>query len=95
MLAQTKGHFFWPGIKDNLKNKYKSCNECLEHAPSKHDPSYDVTPNSLNILAPNEEVSCDYMDVLGQDVLVIKDRASGHIWTSITKDKAVQTTRSL
>ena len=71
---------------------FNNCLECLEHAPSKNDPSYDVVPNELNILAANEEVLADFMDVLGEDILVIKDRASGHIWTKLTKDKTIQST---
>ena len=62
MMSQAKGCFFWPGLHDDLKEKFKQCEARLEFAPSKPDPHYDVSPNSLFSLALKEEISCDYFD---------------------------------
>ena len=92
MLQQSKGRFWWPGMREAIRNKYKSCEPCLLHAPSKPDPSYNDLPDDLTLIAPNEVISLDFVDILKRDVLVVKCHSSGFIWARLCKDKTVDTT---
>ena len=38
------------------------------------------TPMDLTVMAPNEEISLNFMDVKGKDVLVLKDKSSGFLY---------------
>ena len=38
MLQQSRGRFWWSGMREAIRTKYKSCEDCLLHAPSKPDP---------------------------------------------------------
>ena len=84
MLNLAKDHFFWPGMREELKAVYKECESCLTYASSKPEDAYDVTPEPLLLLSPNKKVSMDYMQVLDRDILLIKCKQSGHIWGRIT-----------
>merc|ERR1711954_285728 len=59
MLNLAKGRLYWPGLREKLKQLYKSCEYCLHNAFSKPTPSYEVIPSRLHILQPNELVHLD------------------------------------
>ena len=90
MISLSKGKFFWPHKKNDIKDHYKSCEECLLHAPSKPSPPHEVIPDSLQLVSPNEIVHLDYCTLGGKDILVLKDKSSGWIYARITKDKSME-----
>ena len=92
MIQLARGKFFWPSIRSELKDLYKECEECLVHSPSKPQPPYEISPSPLELLSPNETVYLDYMSILNTDILVIKDKMSGFIYSRITKDKSIAST---
>ena len=87
LLARSK--FFWPHMRADLKEVYKSCEECLINSQSKPQPAYEVTPSPLELLSPNETIYCDYLTLLNKDILVLRDKMSGYIFARITKDKSI------
>merc|ERR1712106_441961 len=89
MILLAKNKFFWPKMRTDLKNLYKSCEECLVNSASKPHPSYEVNPSPLELLSPNECIYMDYLTFCKQDVLVFRDKMSGFIWARITKDKSI------
>ena len=92
MINLSRGKFFWPSIRSDLKELYKSCEECLVHSPSKPQPPYETFPSPLKLLSPNEVVYLDYISVLNTDILEIKDKMSGFIYSIITPEKSIQST---
>merc|ERR1711954_342773 len=92
MLNLAKSKLYWPGLKDELKQLYKSCEYCLTNAISKTTPAYEVIPSSLHILQPNELVHLDYMEINGQDILVLKCNGTGWNWARMTPNKMSETT---
>ena len=92
MINLAKGTMYWPGIKEDLKLTYKSCNECLTNAISKPSSSYDIIPASLELLQPNEVIHMDYLEIGTTNILTIKCKATGWNWARITPNKTVETT---
>merc|ERR1712025_507290 len=66
MLNLAKSKLYWPGLKEDLKKVYKSCDECLTNSISKPAASYEMIPTSLQVLQPNEIVHLDYCEVHGK-----------------------------
>ena len=64
MMQLTKGHCYWPSMRDDLRTKYKTCEECLVHANSKPAPHHEITRASLELLQPNKVTHADYMTCL-------------------------------
>ena len=92
MINLAKGKCYWPSMKEELKNTYKSCEVCLENAISKPDPHYEVIPSSLELLQPNEVIHLHYMEIGKINRFVLKCKASGWNWARVTKDKTAETT---
>ena len=90
MIQIVKNSFFWPGLKTDLEATYKVCESCLLNAKEKTCNKQDTIPLDLVGMSPGEEVSLDFADILGKSVLVLKDRASGHVMAEITKDKSTK-----
>ena len=80
MVQQSKGRFWWPSMREAIRNKYKTCEPCLLHSPSEPDPAYNDLPDDLTLLAPNEIISLDFVDILKRYVFVVKCHSSGIIW---------------
>ena len=51
-----------------------------------------MIPSSLHILQPNELVHLDYMEINGQDILVLKCKGTGWNWARMTPNKTSETT---
>ena len=79
MVNIAKHSFFWPGIKKDLEGIYKGCEACLLNAKAKATKRQDTIPLDLLGMSPGEELSLDYADIMGKSVLVLKDRATGHV----------------
>ena len=60
------------------------CEACLLHSHSKPDPPYNGLPRDLTLMAPNEVISLDFMDVIKKPVLVVKDQHTRFIWARLT-----------
>ena len=75
MINLAKGKCYWPSMKEELKNTYKSCEVCLENAISKPAPHYEVIPSFLKLLQPNEIIHLDYMEIGKINILVLKCKA--------------------
>ena len=95
MINLAKGHAYWPTIKEDLRTRYKACNECLTNAISKPSPHYEVTPASLELLQPNEVVHVDFMQIGTINIFILKCKSSGWIWGRITNDKTSETARKI
>ena len=50
MINLAKGKCYWPTVKEDLRNTYKSCEVCLENAISKPAPHHKVIPSSFELL---------------------------------------------
>ena len=92
MLNLAKSKLYWPGLKEDLRRVYKSCDECLTNSISKPAASYEVIPTSMQVLQPNEIVHLDYCEVDGKDILIVKCKSTGHNWARITPNKTGETT---
>ena len=90
MKAMSRGCFFWPNIQEDLKRTFSQCQDCKRESSSKPTRAYNTTPPNLVLMAPAEEISCDFMSYGSQSILVIKDRQSGFIAAKLTKDKTTQ-----
>ena len=91
MKALARERFFWPGLQEDLHNLYKTCQACRRESASKPNTrKYNTVPRDLLELAPAEEISTDFMSYGAQDVLVIKDRATGYIAAKLCKDKTTK-----
>ena len=91
MVLQARGKFFWPNIKSEIRGKFSRCEPCLLNSPSKPDPPFNDLPNDLTMIAPNEIISLDFMDILKKSVLVVKDHHSGFICARLTPNKECKT----
>ena len=92
MINLAKGKAYWPTIKEDLRNTYKSCEVCLENAISKPAPHHKVIPSSLELMQPNEVIHIDYMEIGKTNIFILKCKSSGWTWAWITKDKTAETT---
>ena len=90
MKALARGRFFWPNYQEDIKKTFSECSDCRRESNSKPSKSYNVTPPNLILMAPGEEISCDYMSYGSQSILVIKDRMSGFVAAKLTKDKTTR-----
>ena len=91
MILQTRSKFWWPRIKEEIM-KFHQCEACLLNSPSKPNLPYNNgVPDNLTLLALNEVISLDYMDVLKTPILVVKDHYSGFVWAHVTKNKECKT----
>ena len=50
----------------------------------------DTIPLDLVGMAPGEVLSLDYANILSKNVLVLKDKATGHIMAELPKDKSTE-----
>ena len=88
MILQTRQKFWWPRIKEEIKMKFHQCEACLLNSPSKPSLPYNNgVPDDLTLLAPNECISLNYMDVMKTPILVVKDHYWGFVWARVTKMK--------
>ena len=92
MLNLAKSKLYWPGLKEDLKRIYKTCDQCLTNSISKPKASHEVIPTSMQVLQPNEVVHLDYCEVEGKDILIVKCKSTGHNWARITPNKTGETT---
>ena len=91
MVLQARGKFWLPNIKSEIRSKFHRCETCLLNSPLKPDPPFNGIPDDLTMLASNECISLDFMDVLKKSVLVVKDHHSGFIWARLTPNKECKT----
>merc|ERR1711867_71949 len=89
MKRLSRGKFFWKNINRDIEEKYKQCKECAKNSIRKMEHKAEVPPQ-LTYMAPNEELSVDFADIGGHDVLVIKDRLSGWISAFRTRNKKTE-----
>ena len=78
-------------MKSEIRSRFSRCKACLLHSPSKPDPPFNGLPNDLTMIAPNEIVSLNFMDILKKPVLVVKDQHSGFLWARMTSNKETRT----
>ena len=72
MIRSAKGKFTWPGIREDLHDRYKSCSQCLLWSKEKIDKP-DQTPEALINLYPGEKLAVDFFECLGKDVFIVVD----------------------
>ena len=77
-------------IQEDIKKTFSECKDCKRESSSKPTRAYNTTPPNLVLMAPAEEISCDFMSFGVQSILVIKNRQSGFIAAKLTKDKTTQ-----
>ena len=94
MLRLAKVSFFWPKMKAQLVEKYKSCNECLTNSNQKVDKP-DNLPQDLTAIMPGEQVSVDYCDFGSKSILVIVDKVSSHMYAMLSKDKTFESAQKI
>ena len=94
MLRLAKGSFFWPKMKSQLMEKYKSCNECLTNSIQKMEKP-DNLPQDLTAMMPGEQISVDFCDFGSKSILVIVDRVSSHLHAMLSKDKTFESAQKI
>ena len=65
----------------------------MENVISKPYPSHEVTPNSLELLEPNEVINMDYMTFNGHHVLIRKCKSTRYVLGKETLDMSMETAR--
>ena len=80
MMKQTRGKIFWPGMRDDLLERYKNCEECREHKPSKAQMHNEISQNNMfdNYL-PGQKVQIDYAVKGNQNYLSMVCALTGFI----------------
>ena len=72
--------YFWPGMKNTIKQAVDSCAACREDRPAQARPT-------VKINAPSEaaetmrNVGTDLFDAIGKKWIVLVNRYSGYAWT--------------
>ena len=66
--------YFWPTMKNDIKQVISSCSACLEHLPSQQQEPLQQSHSE----EPMERVDMDFFSLAGQDWLVMVDRFSGY-----------------
>ena len=87
MKRLSRGRFFWPGYSADIEQEFKKCLECRVEGISKPNKPCQVLLEDLTILAPAEQISIDFAESGTQDLLIIKDKASGFLEVVKTRDK--------
>ena len=87
MKRLSRGCFFWSGYSKEIKEEFRKCLECRTEGISKPNKQCQVIPEDLTILAPAEQISIDFAESGSQDLLHIKDKASGFLEVVKTRDK--------
>ena len=75
-------------MSSQIEQTYKSCEECVREGISKIHKKAFVIPTDLTMLAPGEELSCDYATFANRKYLIIKDKATGFLDVKHTKDQS-------
>ena len=94
MFRMSKGKFTWPNLKSDLRNKYKSCEECLVNSRNKIDKN-DHIPEDLTVLFPGEQLAVDYAELQGKDVFLVVDCVSSHFYAEITPNKSFESAKKV
>jgi hypothetical protein len=79
-------------MAQQLAEKYDTCGPCKEFSNSKPVKPASVIPESMQFLAPGEQISVDFCVFARTNILLIKDRASGMFWARKTKDQTSDST---
>ena len=74
-LAQK--HYFWPGLKQDIKTLVDGCEPCQVLRPSQEEESLKMHSRPER---PMQEVGMDLFEYNGVHYLVMADRYSGMIW---------------
>ena len=99
MYAAAKSRYFWPGMKEMVKNITESCDIC-----KKLNPRPPANPNieperQITQLQPMESLGADIFSWKGIDYLLVVDRMSGYIFvfklTKSTSSRVVEHINSL
>ena len=68
--------YFWPGIKNTIKQAVDSCTACKEDRPAQACPTAHITPPS-EAAEPMRHVGMDLFDAVGKKWIDLVDRYSG------------------
>ena len=79
MRGLARNKFFRPGMASALEKKCRSCEPCKVDSISHHDKAHQVIPESMQMLAPGEQISVDLATFNNCTFMVVKDRVSGLI----------------
>ena len=69
--------YFWPGMKNTIKQAVDSCIDCREDKPTQARPTANLTPPS-EAAEPMRHVGTDLFDAIGKKWIVLVDRYSGY-----------------
>ena len=68
--------YFWPGMKNTIKQAVDSCTACREDRPKQARPTTNITPPS-EAAEPMRHVETDLFDAVRKKWIVLVDRYSG------------------
>ena len=61
MMKQAKDKIFWPEMRANLREVYKTCQECKTNRPSKSQEHNEVSQTNLfDSYLPGQRILVDY-----------------------------------
>ena len=82
--------YYWPGMKNSIKQMIESCGSCQRDRPSKQRTTVHISPPS-KAQSPMKHVAADLFDAAGEKWIVLVDRYSGYAWTDKLKDTSTAT----
>ena len=74
-------------MSKDIKEAFKSCEECQTNAISKMNTDVETVLEDLQLLAPNEVIHLDFCTIVNTNILVLKDKATGWLCEGITKNQ--------
>ena len=82
--------YYWPGMKNSIKQMIESCGSCQRDRPSKQRTTVHISPPS-KAQSPMKHVAADLFDAAGEKWIVLVDRYSGYAWTDKLRDTSTAT----
>ena len=90
MVKLARKSLFWPRMSTDLKKFYQQCSDCDEHRQAKTEKRCEVVPEDLTMLAPAKQLAMDHFFYNKMIFLVIKDRASGYIYSEKVENTSTE-----
>ena len=72
--------YFWPGMKNTIKQAVDGCAAYREDRPSQARTTAKINPTS-EAAEPMRHVGTDLFDAIGKKWILLVDRYSGYAWT--------------
>ena len=82
MVKSLSKRFHWPGMRDQVAWHTETCVACGEEADTGKKIAFIEDQPDLSSMRPMENISADWMFDEGENWHVVRDRASGYVWSA-------------